>query len=103
MEREGIGRHLKEPGGIGEHNNKVNEFVPCGGVVQLVRTPACHAGGRGFESRRSRQFFEAAPYLVSTRHHFDLFRVLPVIHPQSLTKLPTSRLPITNPASRRGR
>jgi hypothetical protein len=28
----------------------------CGGVVQLVRTPACHAGGHGFESHRSRHF-----------------------------------------------
>ena len=31
--------------------------VLCGGVVQLVRTPGCHAGGRGFESRGSRQEF----------------------------------------------
>ncbi len=28
-----------------------------GGVVQLVRTSACHAEGREFESRRSRHFF----------------------------------------------
>ena len=28
-----------------------------GSVVQLVRTPACHAGGRGFKSLPSRHFF----------------------------------------------
>gem|GEM_PF-3841837 len=28
-----------------------------GGVVQLVRTSACHAEGREFESRHSRHFF----------------------------------------------
>jgi hypothetical protein len=32
---------------------------PCGAVVQLVRIPACHAGGRGFEPRPLRHQFKS--------------------------------------------
>ncbi len=31
------------------------------GVVQLVRTPPCHGGGRGFKSRLSRHFPKVQP------------------------------------------
>lgn len=34
----------------------VDEHLHSGGVVKLVITSACHAEGRGFESRLSRHF-----------------------------------------------
>src|SRR6516162_7343629 len=39
---------------------------PSGVVVQLVRTPACHAGGREFESRRPRHLLESSMPITHT-------------------------------------
>ena len=50
---------------------KLNEVpTKSGDVVQLVRTPACHVGGRGFEPRRPRQsthlnFTKSEPLRIS--------------------------------------
>ena len=38
-----------------------------GPVVQLVRTPACHARGHGFESRPDRHLFASVAQLVEQR------------------------------------
>ena len=42
-------------------------FLKCGPVVQLVRTLACHARGRGFEPHPGRHFFASVAQLVERR------------------------------------
>jgi hypothetical protein len=41
---------------VSDGTGRNQTIVGCGSVVQLVRTPACHTGGRGIESSCSRQF-----------------------------------------------
>ena len=51
-----LGEHLPyKQGVIG--SSPIVPTIFYGLVVQLVRTPPCHGGGRGFESHPGRHFF----------------------------------------------
>jgi hypothetical protein len=56
--------------GVGGNGEESENPETCGGVVPLVRTTV-NAGGRGFESRRSRQVFKSEFIRVSKRHAGD--------------------------------
>ena len=52
-----LGEHLPYKQGVIGSSPIVTTIHTFGGVAQLVRAPACHAGGREFDPRHSRHFY----------------------------------------------
>ena len=48
-------------------HQRISADVKCGPVAQLVRAPACHAGGRGFEPHPGRHLHASVAQLVEQR------------------------------------
>ena len=61
-----LGEHLPYKQGV-TGSNPVVPTKKYGPVVQLVRTPACHAGGRRFEPDPGRHIFASVAQLVEQR------------------------------------
>ena len=77
-----------------DFSTSVDRFF-CGDVVQLVRTLACHAGGREFKSRRLRQQIHAL-YVVHIRRVFYLLNgwiKTPSYVPDDNVSIPVNILP----------
>ena len=55
-----LGEHLPYKQGVIGSSPIVTTIYTFGGVAQLVRAPACHAGGREFDPRHSRHYYNAA-------------------------------------------